>query len=283
MGRRRKVPEGLVLDLGDLTGVAVDITAIVEAREAEAAVAAEAERVRKKAEREEAKRVERQRVKAEKERVKAEKIAARKAEKEAWNEVKREARSVNVDLDSPTFIRGRLTRDELREYIRGLHKKCDECAEIDCTSRTWGEKSVCQSCYTRLLEERSQQMNEYLESKGLKGCKFCDKPRVNPSDFHFDHVNMFTKSGSVGNMLFNGADIDVIKAEIDKCQLLCVSCHALVTKMEREYGFIYLKHPSRKHDIGLSEADYDEYMADVYKIIREMRGSAGGGGTQVGI
>ena len=77
---------------------------------------------------------------------------------------------------------------------------------------------------------------------------------------------MFDKGGSVGNMIIAGVNIEKIKEEIHKCQLLCISCHSLVTYYERKYGFIEKK---KKKVQGL-EAIYAEKMGKIYELISEV-------------
>ena len=83
---------------------------------------------------------------------------------------------------------------------------------------------------------------------------------------------MFSKTGSVGSMMYNGHDIDNIKKEIDKCQLLCISCHAAVTHLEHRYGFIKAKKAKKKCNIEHIENMYDEYMAEVYSLLKSLHG-----------
>jgi hypothetical protein len=51
-------------------------------------------------------------------------------------------------------------------------------------------------------------------------CVKCGKT----SDLEFDHINPEDKSFNIGKKL-NSANMDVIRAESLKCQLLCVPCH----------------------------------------------------------
>ena len=52
---------------------------------------------------------------------------------------------------------------------------------------------------------------------------------------------MFEKTGTVGFMIRNHRKLAEILAEIDKCQLLCISCHKKVTSYENKCGFISMK------------------------------------------
>ena len=51
-------------------------------------------------------------------------------------------------------------------------------------------------------------------------CIFCGLIQNNVDDrFHYDHLNMFDKAGSVCDMIKNGDNIELIYAELDKCYL----------------------------------------------------------------
>ena len=56
-----------------------------------------------------------------------------------------------------------------------------------------------------------------------------------------DHRNPMLKSGSVCRMIFEGRSLQAIRAEIDKCRLLCEDCHGLITHFERVFGVIRVK------------------------------------------
>ena len=114
--------------------------------------------------------------------------------------------------------------------------------------------------------------------KGHVKCVFCHKERTNPHEFHLDHINMFTKTGSVGPMMFEGVAVELIKAEIDKCQLLCISCHAAVTHFEHKFGFIRQKRKNKNNPKQYHMERYDTYMGAVYAALR-LRGGGGGGGS----
>ena len=167
----------------------------------------------------------------------------------------------------------KLTHDELKDIVTSLSSSCNDCSSvIFYKPRNWASLKLCYMCHKKRFIEREKELLVYLTEKGHISCNFCGKLRTDPYDFHFDHVNMFTKTGAVGPMLFNGQDLDKIKAEVDKCQLLCISCHATVTHMERYYGFIMSKNkrnaPTRKY----KETIYDEYMGEVYAFLRGLHG-----------
>ena len=134
----------------------------------------------------------------------------------------------------------------------------------------WKELSVCGTCYISEKEKLSDIVNEYMLSRGMTECSFCRKVRTRVYGFHLDHINMFDKENAIIKMLINGEDEDVIKAEIEKCQLLCVDCHMLVTGAEMACKFTSAK--CKKID---ERELYGEVMPVIYEQIRAFRGGGG--------
>jgi len=188
-----------------------------------------------------------------------------------------------VEIETPPVMkaeRKELTQEEMREIIRSMRQTCNRCREEDYFDmRKWGDEKVCPTCYRVVFKEHCRIFNEWLQEEGIKECAFCGKARVNPSDFHFDHVNMFEKESSIGIMLFEGASMEAIKTETKKCQLLCVGCHVIVTKMEVRLGFTYLKRKKRR-ETDVKQEEYMPAMTRVYDLIKEMRREGGGDGSK---
>ena len=51
----------------------------------------------------------------------------------------------------------------------------------------------------------------------------------------FDHIERESKFMEISTMVIRTYNIDKIKQEIDKCQLLCANCHKLRTIEQRGY------------------------------------------------
>jgi len=160
--------------------------------------------------------------------------------------------------------------------VASMKKSCEQCGcHMYSHLRVWGDKRICPECYAQVYPAHRDELNRWMDATGLKGCAFCGKARTNPSGFHFDHINMFDKSGAVGRMLFDGVALDRIKEEIQKCQLLCLCCHAIVTKMEVRLGFTHLKVKRWRRVPGVSKEEYSHKMAEVYEYIKALRGPYG--------
>jgi hypothetical protein len=250
---RKKMVEGVILDLTDITGVPVDVTSIMAAEKEKKA----AEAARKKAEKA-----------AAAEKKKAERAAAneqkriKKEAKKAMAEAKRIKKTDKVEKGDP------LTFAKAAE----LHK-CADCP----TMILFHDR--CSVCCKRDMNIKYAQMMKHIDSKGMNKCNFCGIPRGDDCNgFHFDHLNMFQKNGSVGSMMRSICSIDEICAEIDKCQLLCISCHLLVTKIEMRYGFTRrkIRLTRGEGDLDALIADYDRIMIPVYEEIKnKFRGGGG--------
>lgn len=82
----------------------------------------------------------------------------------------------------------------------------------------------------RNAEQRKLTRFEVLEYKGCK-CGKCRKVATieTVSNFHFHHIDSSTKEKNISDMLTFSAVVD-IKAEADKCVVLCADCHKALHK-----------------------------------------------------
>jgi hypothetical protein len=93
---------------------------------------------------------------------------------------------------------------------------------------------------TRRRSERKRHENRrqyVINIKIALGCcanVSCDKrvTRENVFGFDFDHINRSEKYKCIGVLVGKGASIEVIDAEISKCNLLCANCHHMKTIKE---------------------------------------------------
>jgi hypothetical protein len=166
--------------------------------------------------------------------------------------------------------------------IKAMASTCLKCKKVVYYSlKVWNSKQVCVECWKYEQEVVSEHLHSFLKEQYTKGCEFCGVKKVSTERFHFDHKNMFTKNYNVGYMIENGCSKADLVAEIDKCQLLCISCHAIVTKMEHRYGFMIKKRKfnkilqkkltSKVEDYRKSLAEeYDSVMIPLYDTIRKI-------------
>lgn len=120
-----------------------------------------------------------------------------------------------------------------------LNGDCEVCAS-PCIGavKLCGGKKMCGVCRAVLEGRVTVSLCDRLLEEYAKPCAFCGAADVRK---HFDHVNMFTKLDSVGEMIERGDSADRVVTEIDKCQILCVPCHRGVTRYECLNGFIAKK------------------------------------------
>jgi hypothetical protein len=172
--------------------------------------------------------------------------------------------------------------DYLAIFENMCYGMCSSCGRgIYGDKKLWDGMVVCGYCHTRLREEGySKEFNDYLAAVYGSGCTFCGQTR---GRFHLDHINMFNKKNSVCDMLDRGCTEADIREEIGKCQLLCIACHAIVTRYEQRAGFhkrkTALTRIKNKHG-EVSEAykqlqselcaKYEEIMGAVYPRMRAL-------------
>ncbi len=136
--------------------------------------------------------------------------------------------------------------DIVKNELLQTSYRCEECNNIkynmNISGSKWRNKIICDKCYIKYDDEINiikEQINEYIKEKK---CEICGiKQEHKRERYQFDHKNMFDKNNSVCVMIKEGYGIEEIKKEIDKCQLVCISCHSVITSMESKLKFIKLK------------------------------------------
>lgn len=166
-------------------------------------------------------------------------------------------------------------------------QSCQQCNQNKCTVknnpfRTWKEKKICDKCFNDTAVERDEIWKLIKEYKPIECC-FCKIKREHKDErYHFDHINMFDKEGTICIMVSEGVNIEEIYKEIDKCQILCISCHDIVTYSEKKLGFTKQKQSlTRKYnqeeltkeeyevELKKYQTIYDEIMTPIYESIKE--------------
>ena len=77
---------------------------------------------------------------------------------------------------------------------------------------------------TKESRERRLAVRRLIESVRLSGCSKC--PENDPCCLDFHHVNPREKSFSIGVALSRNYKMELVKAELEKCIVLCRNCHA---------------------------------------------------------
>lgn len=182
-----------------------------------------------------------------------------------------------------------LEEDDIRKLIKSNKHMCSTC-KVNMYSNPciWQGLEYCDECHYKEYNEKVRQLweqvREYSVQTNRNHCNICNKKatfdNTIASRFHYDHINMFDKSDSICKMVREGVNIDNIYKEIDKCQLLCISCHSVVTKVELMCGFTRIKRQmtkefnetedEEKRNKLISEYSelYNKFMSEAYIYIR---------------
>ena len=73
----------------------------------------------------------------------------------------------------------------------------------------------------RRKAEKRLQIRAYKKEVGCSACGYKDNPDI----LHFHHKDPTTKINNISRMLGKNHSMEKIKEEIDKCDLLCITCH----------------------------------------------------------
>jgi hypothetical protein len=170
--------------------------------------------------------------------------------------------------------------------IRQLSKLCADCNKsIICiqtnTHYIWKGNSICDTCWANYSNVRKLTWEKIKLYKKVQCEICCSVQKVIEERYHYDHVNMFNKDKSICSMVNEGVDIDDIYLEIDKCQILCLSCHHIVTDIENKLGFTRIKQLlTRSLNVGEITQEqyntqilfyqniYEDKMKNIYKEIQ---------------
>jgi len=78
---------------------------------------------------------------------------------------------------------------------------------------------------------------EYVNALKDNPCTDCSK-KFPATIMHFDHLED-NKRGNIADMTKSGYSIKTIQEEIDKCELVCETCHAYRTNNRLKQGIQY--------------------------------------------
>jgi hypothetical protein len=136
------------------------------------------------------------------------------------------------------------------------------------THRIWKENIICDSCWSDYCEERDLLWTKIKQYKEIQCC-ICGNIKLKEGErYHYDHINMFNKGNSICSMVNEGNSIDDIYIEIDKCQILCLSCHHMVTDIESNLGFTRIKQilTRKLNNDEITEEEYIQQKIEIGEI-----------------
>jgi hypothetical protein len=175
---------------------------------------------------------------------------------------KKKQKVVSYDIKDLSYDMKDLSEEEIIQLVKDKLKVCS-CGYTHIYP-------VCDNCthFTPTESQLWKEIQEYCIDHGLISCNFCGKIKEKDYRFHFDHLSIFDKSDSVCSMVKHKYKLSDIITEIQKCQLLCIHCHYIVTNIENHYGFICMK-KVHSHTDKL-KACYKEKMEKVYEILKRI-------------
>ena len=166
--------------------------------------------------------------------------------------------------------------DVYLKNINELSKKCYECNKNIVyiqknTNRIWNGNDICDTCWIK-YECKRKLIWEKIKMYKLIQCEICSIIQTYTSErYHYDHLNMFNKDKSICSMVNEGVNISEIYSEIDKCQILCLSCHHIVTDIEHKLGFTRIKTSLTRNlnQFEITEEEYNKQTLYYQKIYEE--------------
>lgn len=185
-------------------------------------------------------------------------------------------KTLYLEIPPEEFLDRPLDMDLYFANIKQLSVKCHECDKnMVCiqknTNRLWKGENLCDTCWGAHEYERHITWYKIKQYRTIQ-CAICFSSQSCDSErYHYDHMNMFDKSDSVFSMVCDGASVEEICAEIDKCQVLCLSCHHIVTDIEHKLGFTRIKQSltRRLNQADLTEEEHGEQMAICQKAYED--------------
>jgi hypothetical protein len=155
------------------------------------------------------------------------------------------------------------------KILEELKVNCGDCGKImfnikTNTNRIWKNKTVCDGCYSQYNEEIENNWNLIKQYRQIQ-CAICDVIKINKCErFHYDHLSMFDKTDSICSMINSGVVMEDIYHEIDKCQILCLTCHHKITDIEHRLGFGRIK-TGLTRKLNSEEISQEVYDAEMQK------------------
>jgi hypothetical protein len=167
-----------------------------------------------------------------------------------------------------------IKEDNIDEILDNSKYNCSLCNvkyyNKNVSSKEWKEhKNICDLCWCSYEYERNilwEKIQDYIK---IKNCNICGtEKKYIKQRFHFDHLNMFNKTDCIYDMVNKGKDFEIIKDELNKCHLLCISCHSVITNIENNLLFHRIK-KKINNELKNQEITEEEYQlkCNEYNII----------------
>ena len=106
----------------------------------------------------------------------------------------------------------------------GCEKSIDEFANAGIIKGIEYKRHLCIICYSASKQPRKDRIKEeYIEWKKTLKCNRCGFDDYRALQFHHNG----NKEANVSDMYKRGTNLDKIKIEADKCEVLCANCHQI--------------------------------------------------------
>lgn len=117
--------------------------------------------------------------------------------------------------------------------------ECKHCGEKDQTKFYNHGRNQCRECYIAISKKRHAKYREYDINCKLerKECAICKREvnKENTHHFEWNHIDPTQKEYQVSYIVCKPI---LYNEEIKKCNLLCLLCHADITKEQHNTGII---------------------------------------------
>ena len=105
-----------------------------------------------------------------------------------------------------------------------MDKLCKTCGETD-QSKFYKQKWICKGCWNRMTYDRGRaKLDQLIDERG-GCCERCGYDKCKEA-LQWHHTDPTQKEFGISG--HRGSNIEALRAEVSKCQLLCANCHAEV-------------------------------------------------------
>jgi hypothetical protein len=130
-----------------------------------------------------------------------------------------------IEKSESEFCRNKSTADGLQKYCKGCKQTI---------ARTWYMGSG-RSLHLESVRKNNARYKKLMQDfvwNYLKQhpCQLCGE--TDPIVLEFDHLGDVKKENEISTLMCNSTNINVLKKEIQKCQVLCSYCHKRKTAKE---------------------------------------------------
>ena len=178
------------------------------------------------------------------------------------------------DIPMTELLNRPISIEKLKNILDNNTKDCYECKSniiciTDDTMKIWKNNMICDICWIKYTDDINDIWHKVRQYKSMI-CAICNKEQKHIKErFHYDHLSMFNKGNSICSMVNSGCNLEDIYKEIDKCQIVCVQCHHIITYIEDKIGFTRIKQnlTRRFNTAEITKEEYEkekEYLNTLY-------------------